>query len=180
MRKKIMSARTSAYLCCCALAAAMLISAASAQEERKDYLTDAEGDQIRDARLPVDRIPLFVKFANARLKQFQYDLDHKKTENRRAENLNGLLNAYASCVDDAADQVEIAIEMGQDARSAVKGFQAQAKAFLDILQKLKQDGPELDTYSDTLDDAIDATQDALTDLEKASKQSSQPPIRRKP
>jgi hypothetical protein len=172
--------RTSALLCCCALVAAMLIPTAFAQEEKKDYLTGAEADQIRDARLPADRIPLFVRFANARLKQFQYDLDHKRTENRRSENLNGLLNAYASCVDDAADQVELAMQMERDIRSAVKDFQTQAKAFLDTLQKLKQDGPELDTYGDTLDDAIDATQDALTDLEKAAKQTSQPPVRRKP
>ncbi len=171
--------RLSALLCV-ALAAAMLLPAARAQEEKKDYLTDAEADQIRDARLPVDRIPLFVQFASDRLKQFQYELAHKHTENRRSELLNGILNAYAGCVDDATDQLDIAMESQQDIRPALKDFESHAKTFLETLQKIRKDGQELDTYSDTLDDAIDATHDALTDLAKAGKQSSQPPVRRKP
>ena len=46
------------------------------------------------------------------------------------------------------------------------------------LQELQKNGPELESYKVTLDDAIEATQDALTDAQKAEKEISAP-IRRK-
>src|SRR5579863_6456703 len=95
------------------LTAALLMISLSArcvqgQEEKKDYLTDAEGDRIRDAVTPPERMKLFVEFAGDRLKKFQYELTRTVPEGRRAEILNGLLNAYAGCIDDAADQIEVA------------------------------------------------------------------------
>src|SRR5580692_3878587 len=45
-----------------------------ARQEKKDYLTDAEGDRIRDAVTPPERMKLFVIFADDRLKKFQYEL----------------------------------------------------------------------------------------------------------
>lgn len=52
-------------------------------------------------------------------------------------------------------------------------------AFLEILQKWDKDGPELDTYRDTLEDAIEGTKDALSDVADAQKESQAPPVRRK-
>jgi hypothetical protein len=46
------------------------------------------------------------------------------------------------------------------------------------LQELQKSGPELDTYKTTLEDAIDATQDAIGDAQKAEKEISAP-VRRK-
>jgi hypothetical protein len=48
-----------------------------AQQEKKDYLTDAEGDRIRDAVTPPERMKLFVIFADDRLKKFQYELTRR-------------------------------------------------------------------------------------------------------
>jgi hypothetical protein len=47
------------------------------------------------------------------------------------------------------------------------------------LEKLQQNGAELDTYKDTLLDAIDGTKDALTDVDNALKTAAPPPVRRK-
>ena len=44
--------------------------------------------------------------------------------------------------------------------------------------ELQKTGPELESYKETLDDAIEATQDALTDADKAQKEIA-PPVRRK-
>ena len=41
-------------------------------------------------------------------------------------------------------------------------------------------GPERKTYKENLDDAIEATMDAAKDVEKATKEMSAPPERRKP
>ena len=151
-----------------------------AQQEKKDYLTDAEGDLIRDAVTPPERMKLFVTFAQDRLKKFQYELTRTVPEGRRAEILNGLLNAYSGCVDDAADQIEVAREKQVDIRAALKNMQSKGKEFLETLQKINQGGPEYETYKDTLQDAIEGTQDALTDVEKALKELNTGPVRRKP
>jgi chromosome segregation ATPase len=151
-----------------------------AQEEKKDYLTDAEGDRIRDAVTPPERMKLFVTFADDRLKKFQYELTRTVPEGRRAEILNGLLNAYAGCMDDAADQIEVAREKQVDIRASLKIMQTKGKEFLAALQKINQGGPEYDTYKDTLQDAIEGTQDALTDVDKALKELNPAPVRRKP
>src|ERR1700746_3928499 len=81
-------------------------SAASPQQ-RKDYLSEGEGNQIRDAYEPAERIALYMKFAEDRLKKFQYELNRKVQDRRRAEVLNNMLNAYTGCVDDAADQIAV-------------------------------------------------------------------------
>jgi len=152
-----------------------------AQNEKKDYLSEGEADKIRDAPLPPDRIRLFVLFADDRLKKFQYELNRTAPEGRRAEILNSLLNAYAGCMDDAADQVALAQEKQIDIHVPLKLMQTKGKEFLEILQKMDSSpGPEYDTYKETLQDAIEGTKDALADADKAAKDVTPAPVRRKP
>jgi chromosome segregation ATPase len=162
------------------MVATVSVRRVQAQQEKKDYLTDAEGDLIRDAVTPPERMKLFVTFAQDRLKKFQYELTRTVPEGRRAEILNGLLNAYSGCMDDAADQIEVAREKQVDIRAALKNMQSKGKEFLETLQKINQGGPEYETYKDTLQDAIEGTQDALTDVDKALKELNTAPLRRKP
>jgi hypothetical protein len=151
------------------------------QQAKKDYLTESEADKIRDAMLPPDRIKLFVSFADDRLKKFQYELTRTTPEGRRSEILNSLLNAYAGCMDDAADQVALAEEKQIDIHGPLKTMQSKGKEFLEILQKLDSaGGPEYDTYKETLQDAIEGTKDALADADKAAKELTPVPVRRKP
>lgn len=149
-------------------------------QDKKDYLSDVEADKIRDAQTPSLRIKLFISFAEDRLKKFQYELGKTTAESRRSDTLNGLLNAYSGCVDDAADVINLGTEKQQDVRDAVKEMQTKGKEFLERLEKISKDGRDLDLYRDTLDDAIEGTRDALKDADKAAKQSSPPPVRRKP
>jgi hypothetical protein len=147
--------------------------------QRKDYLSEAEADKIRDAREPSERIKLYMAFAEDRLTKFDYELNRNVQERRRDEILNGLLNGYAGCVDDAADQIALAQEKHLDIREALKLMQAKDKAFLETLEKYDKGGPELDTYRDTLEDAIEGTKDALSDVDDAQKEMQAPPVRRK-
>jgi hypothetical protein len=55
----------------------------------------------------------------------------------------------------------------------------KAKEFLPILEKFKADGTQIDLYKDNLDDAIEGTQDAMNEAEKAKKKAAPPPVRRK-
>lgn len=153
---------------------------AKPRPQKKDYLSDEEADKIRDADTPSERMALFISFADDRLKKFQYELNRTAPERNRAEILNGLMNGYAGCMDDAADQIDVAQEKQLDIHASLKLMHSKGKEFLEILEKIDKDGPELDSYRDTLEDAIEGTKDALSDADDAEKAMPPPPVRRKP
>ena len=104
---------------------ASLAIARAPSPQVKDYLSESEADKIRDADTPALRIKLYISFAEDRLKKFEYEIHRTVPERRRAEILNALLNGYSGCVDDAADQIDVAQEKQQDIREALKMMRAQ-------------------------------------------------------
>jgi hypothetical protein len=160
----------------CAMSVASPVCARSAQD--KDYLTSLEADKIRDAESTNDRIRLFLTFAEDRLRKFQYELEHPST-NRHGDMLNSLLNAYVGCIDDAADLIQLGIEKQDNIRQGIDLMSTRTKDFLTVLQKISTDGAEQEIYKDNLQDAIEGTQDAFNDAEKAKKKVAPPPVRRK-
>ena len=144
----------------------------------KDYLTTIEADKIRDAQTPNERIVLFLNFADDRLKKVQYELEHP-SQAKHVELLNSLLNAYVGCVDDAADLIQLGIEKQQNVRRGVDLMASRTKDFLAILQKIPTDGQDAEMYKETLNDAIEGTQDAAKEAEAAKKNVAPPPVRRK-
>lgn len=165
-----------ALVCSCLFFVGPLLHAKAAQE--KDYLSALEADKIRDAETSSERIRLFLTFAEDRLKKFQYEIEHPSS-NHHVEMLNALLNAYIGCVDDAADVMQLGIEKQENIRKGIDLMASRTKDFLPILEKFSADSPELETYKDNLDDAIEGTRDAMNDAEKAKKKVAPPPIRRK-
>jgi len=160
------------------LVAAVPTTAASARQ--KDYLTITEADKIRDAQTYNDRIKLFLSFASDRLKKFRHELARPTTDRQRGDRLAGLLNAFTGCVDDAAELIDLGREKQEDVRSGIKEMQKKAKEFLPYLERLLAEGPELDSYRETLEDAIEAVKEAVEDAAKAEKEIAPPPVRRKP
>jgi len=156
----------------------MLGAGVAAQVPQKDYLSNVEADKIRDAETPNERIKLFILFADDRIKKFQYELEHP-SQNNHEQMLNYLLNAYIGCVDDAADLVQLGIEKQQNVRAGVDLMAERTKGYLEVLNKVKTDAKEIEMYKENLDDAIEGTQDALNDAEKAKKSVAPPPVRRK-
>jgi hypothetical protein len=154
-------------------------SSSAAQQLKKEYLTASEADKIRDAETPGERIKLFLVFATDRITKLKYELAHPLNDRRRAERLNGLINAYSGCMDDSADLLVLAVEKQQNVHLAVKEMQAKGKEFLDYLTDLSKNGADRESYKETLEDAIESTQDALKDAEKAAKEIAPPPVRRK-
>jgi hypothetical protein len=154
---------------------------ANAAPQKKEYLSDTEADKIREAGAPGPRIVLFAGFASDRIKKLQYEFAHFDSGDRkRAERVNSLINGYAGCIDDATDLLEIGVDKQQDIRAGVKALQAGIKEFLPYLQGLAANGVERETYKENLDDAIEATRDAAMEVDKAAKEMSAPPERRKP
>ncbi|HEY6130333.1 MAG TPA: hypothetical protein VIW23_19320 [Candidatus Acidoferrum sp.] len=156
----------------------LICALARAQAPDKDYLTNVEADKIRDAETPNERIKLFMSFADDRLKKFEYELEHP-AQNNHEQMLNYLMNAYIGCVDDATDLMQLGIEKQQNVRAGVDLIATKTKEYLEVLKKIQTEAKEIDVYKENLDDAIEGTQDALNDAEKAKKSVAPPPVRRK-
>jgi hypothetical protein len=164
----------------------VLISAAGAArasavpQGQKDYLTDAEADKIRERQSPGDRIKLYLSFAEDRLKKFQYELTRTVPEAHRGDVLNGLMNGYSGCLDDAADEIDEAKDKQLNIHPELKLLESKGKEFVVELQKIENaKGQDFDDYSDTLEDAIDGTKDAISDAQQALKEMLPAPVRRK-
>jgi len=164
------------------LAAAFpFLAAAAPSPQKKDYLTESEADKIRDAGFTGPKIKLYVEFAGDRIKKIQYELAHvDPADHKLGERINNFLNGYIGCIDDGADLVDLGVQKQEDIREGVKEMQARLKEFLPYLQSLESNGYDRDNYKDNLDDAVEATQDAAKDVEKAMKDMAPPPVRRKP
>src|SRR5271170_3257353 len=157
---------------------ATVCRAAAPLPQKRDYLSEEEADKIRDAGTPVLRVKLYLSFAADRLKKFQYEMERTLPQARRGETLNGLLNAYSGCVDDAADVISLAVEKQQDIRIGIKEMQSKGKEYLATLEKIQQKGTDLESYKETLEDAMDGTKDAISDAAKSEKEMAPPPVRR--
>jgi len=156
----------------------MRAPAVGAQRPEKDYLSSVEADKIRDAETTNDRIKLFLTFAEDRLTKFQYELAHP-SPNKHSEMLNYLMNSYGGCVDDAADLIQLGLEKQDNIRQGIDLMASKSKDFLEILKKISAKGQEMEIYKENLDDAIEGTQDAMNEAEKAKKKAAPPPVRRK-
>jgi len=82
-------------------------SVARAAPQKKEYLSDAEADKIRDAATTGPRIVLYANFASDRIKKLQYEFAHiDPADDKRTDRLNNLINSYSACIDDAADLLD--------------------------------------------------------------------------
>jgi hypothetical protein len=145
---------------------------------QKDYLSSLEADKIRDAETTNEKVKLFLTYAEDRLKKFQYELEHPALA-RHDETLNGLMNGYQSCVDDAADLIQLGIQKQENIRESVDLMASKTKGFLEQLNKIQSDAKEVEVYKDNLDDAIEGTTDAMNEAERAKKKVAPPPVRRR-
>lgn len=160
--------------------AALLGAAQPCAAQKKDYLGELEADKIREAETATLRVKLYLSFAADRLKKIQYELERPARDRQWNERINGLFNAYSGCVDDAADTLDAAVEKLEDIRPAIKEMEAKTKEFQVYLDKLAEGHADLPKFKDSLDDAIEATKEAMKTAEKASKAAPTAPVRRKP
>jgi chromosome segregation ATPase len=156
-----------------------LAKTASARPQLHDYLSDEEANKVREATAPSDRIKLYMSFAEDRLAKFDYEINRTAPERDRSDILNGLLHAYEGCMDDASDEIDDATRKQADIKGALKLMDEKSKSFLSRLQKYSKNGRYLSDYSDTLQDAIDSTTDALSEVADAQKTMLPAVIRRR-
>lgn len=153
--------------------------ATAARPQLHDYLSDAEAGKIRDATAPSERIKLYISFAEDRLDKFKYELNRTAPERDRSDVLNGLLHAYEGCMDDASDEIDDARLNQADIKQSLNLMNQKSKSFLSQLRNYSKSGRYLSDYSDTLEDAIDSTTGALSEVADAQKNMLPAVVRRK-
>ena len=157
----------------------LIIAAVAAAERRRDPLTPAEIDQVRDASWePQQRLGLYMKFARSRLVGLEEMRNDPKTKNRAAQT-HDKLDDFLLIYDELNDNVDTYLNRKDDIRKPLKliveadtEFQAKLRALKDAAD-IPAD--EVKTYEfilsnaiDTLDSSAEEHRQLLAELEEAA------------
>jgi soluble cytochrome b562 len=90
------------------LAIIILLLSTVAFARKRDPLTEAETDQLRQVRLePAKRLKLFGKFAETRLDSIDQTLNDPKQAQQRPAKIHDLLEDFSSIVDEMNDNLDM-------------------------------------------------------------------------
>ena len=154
------------------LALALAIVAPFAAAQRRDPLNSEEINQLREtAQEPVQRLPLMLKFASARMEM----LEHLRTETTtpdRISQIRDVLQDFETLIDQLSDNIDDYADRGEDLRKPLKaivetdtGFQTKLKAWKTSGTSDPAVAKEFRQYSFLLDNALDAVSSNLDNAE---------------
>src|ERR1700680_3802010 len=158
----------------------LMIATMAAGERRRDPLTQAEIDQVRDASWePQQRLGLYMKFARSRLvalEQMRNDPKRKDRAGQTHDQLDDFLLIY----DELNDNVDTYLSRKDDIRKPLKliieadtEFQAKLRALKDAAdipaEEVKTYEFSLSNAIDTLDSSAEEHRQLLAELEEAAK-----------
>lgn len=139
--------------------------------QRRDPLTDAESDQIRElADQPDKRLKLFLKFISARFDAIDQMLGDPRLAAGRGQNIHDQLQDITSLVDELDDNVDDYVDKKQDIRKPLKDVIEADTSYQLKLRTLKdrtQASKEYSSFNFVLQDATDAVNGSLDDAREA-------------
>lgn len=116
--------------------ASTFAAVAPAQKEKREPLTDAQVEQIREAGIyPDDRINLYTKFVGERADTIK-GLTSRGKSNARAQRLDGELQDLTELMDELGSNLDVYSERKADIRKALKNLNEAAPRWLVILRAL--------------------------------------------
>lgn len=173
----------------------LAIAAPAQRRARRDPLTDAESEEMRDAaRNPPKRIKLIIKFARARLAAIDQLRADPQMAAERGRRIHDLLQDFTGIVDELDDNVSMYFDKKWDVAKAVSAVVEAGSEFQVKMREIKESAiahprsaQEFEEYRFVLENATDAVnacldnardmQDALakeSKEEKAARKERQP------
>jgi hypothetical protein len=134
--------------------------------QRRDPLTDAEVDQMREAAdYPNKRLELMSGFARARLAAIDQLRAEKQPPKDRPKQIHDQLQDFTSLLDEIGDNVEVYASHKTDMRKGLSVLIGATSEWQLKLRNLKEQSPadELDQYSFVLVSATEAVKDTADD-----------------
>jgi hypothetical protein len=160
----------------------LLIASVGLAQRRRDPLTQAEIDQVRDASWePQQRLTLYISFARDRLTKLEAMRSDPKTNIKdRPQQTHDLLDAFLRIYDELNDNVDTYIDRKDDIRKPLKKiveadteFQAKLRALKNAAdvpaEEAKQYEFVLTNTLDTVDTSAEDHRKLQVDLEDAAK-----------
>ncbi len=161
-----MRARVFNSMCYSALILACLILVAPllhAQKEKRDPLTPAQVDQIRDlGGFPDDRVRLYTKFLDDRAEGIK-GLTNRARSAARVSRLDNELQDFTALMDELGSNLDLYSERRSDIRKSLKALSEAAPRWLGILRAL----PAERGYDLARKEAIESTDDLAGQAGKA-------------
>jgi hypothetical protein len=160
----------------------LLTASVGPAQRRRDPLTQAEIDQVRDASWePQQRLTLYISFARDRLTKLEAMRSDPKTNIKdRPQQTHDLLDAFLRIYDELNDNVDTYIDRKDDIRKPLKKiveadteFQAKLRALKNAAdvpaEEAKQYEFVLTNTLDTVDTSAEDHRKLQVDLEEAAK-----------
>lgn len=153
----------------CSLAWVVLLALPAAAMQRRDPLTEAETDQLREAALePQLKLKLLLKFADQRLESAESLRADPQAGPDRGQRIHDLLEDFDTLVDEIGDNVDSYASRNEDLRKpleriikASNDFAARLRSFQAAASATPEATKESKAYQFILQDAIDSVEDGL-------------------
>jgi hypothetical protein len=153
------------------LTLSLLLGGAALAGQAREFLTDYEIDQVREAQEGNDRMKLYIQFARARMDGIEKELaatgKAAKPLEERGARIHDLLYEYGKILDAIDDLSDIA----QNQKVAMrKGVAFVAHNEPELLKRLKaideRNPPDREAYRFVLNEAIESTESSLEEIKK--------------
>jgi hypothetical protein len=140
-----------------------LVQLAQAQTSKRDPMTDAEVDQMREAAdYPNKRLELMVRFAKERIAMIELLQPDSESAATRPKQVHDYLQDFISLLDEIDDNIEMYQSHQTDMRKGLKLVIEADSEWQLKLRQIKEKAPpaELEQYSFVLSNAVDTVADS--------------------
>ena len=140
-----------------------LASLTPAQTNKRDPMTDAEVDQMREAAdYPNKRLELMVRFAKERIAMIELLQPDSESAATRPKQIHDYLEDFISLLDEIDDNIDMYQAHQTDMRKGLKLVIEADSEWQLKLRQLKEKAPpaELGQYSFALSNAVDTVADS--------------------